>query len=329
MHNFPHIKNPTLHPGEDVYDKRWRHSDNREVGQSHSYFTRKSFDMNWVGGVRSRIRLHNERKQQKEYFEMKRHMKKVNRARPTSPGERRGISQDLISLQTISKVHDINKNVPRPSKRVTVVDLDKATPMKRRDENMDLGPISPVDRMSTIQILDSTYSFQRSVPFPFEKHRPVVSHTHSKHSLPETVWHGSLSRSGAVIKKFSLASAETETPFLPYSTPAPSYSSQSSTCVPHNKPAPVHRDTDQQHKHRHFWEDESPMYPYNQNNTGDGILKDRTSPWLRPHVEYNKLGPSQHRPRYRPLDDEYQRKRKFVMAHEDFQITPSQKVHCW
>ena len=41
---------------------------------------------------------------------MKRHMKKVNRARPTSPGERRGISQDLISLQTISKVHDINKN---------------------------------------------------------------------------------------------------------------------------------------------------------------------------------------------------------------------------
>jgi len=36
-----------------------------------------------------------------------------------------------------------------------VVDLDKATPMKRRNENLDLGPISPVDRVSALQILDS------------------------------------------------------------------------------------------------------------------------------------------------------------------------------
>ena len=40
---------------------------------------------------------------------MKRHMKKVKRARPHSPGGKRGISQDLISLQTISKVHDLNE----------------------------------------------------------------------------------------------------------------------------------------------------------------------------------------------------------------------------
>jgi len=40
---------------------------------------------------------------------MKRHMKKVKRARPHSPGGKRGISQDLISLQTVSKVHDLNE----------------------------------------------------------------------------------------------------------------------------------------------------------------------------------------------------------------------------
>ena len=26
IHNFRHNKNPTMHPGEDVYDKMWRHS---------------------------------------------------------------------------------------------------------------------------------------------------------------------------------------------------------------------------------------------------------------------------------------------------------------
>ena len=41
---------------------------------------------------------------------MKRHMKKMKRARPISPGERRGISLDLVSLQTVSKVHDRNEN---------------------------------------------------------------------------------------------------------------------------------------------------------------------------------------------------------------------------
>ena len=43
----------------------------------------------------------------------------------------------------------------RPSKRVTVVDLDKATPMKIRNDNMDLGPISPVDKLTAMQMLDS------------------------------------------------------------------------------------------------------------------------------------------------------------------------------
>ena len=103
--------------------------------------------MNWVGGARNRIKLKNEKKIQKEFFERKRHEKKVSKWKSSPESKKRsGLSQDLLFFHTVIRTHDDSNGSKYQSKvkrKPIHVDLDKLNP-SQNSKNVDLGPISPI-----------------------------------------------------------------------------------------------------------------------------------------------------------------------------------------
>ncbi|XP_001628298.2 uncharacterized protein LOC5507686 [Nematostella vectensis] len=112
--------------------------------------------MNWVGGARNRVKLKHERKIQKEFFERKRHAKKVFRIKCRSPDGRgkRGISQDLLALNTVISAHDKPVNTIGKPRLPQKIDMDH-TPLKmfgRRPSVIELPESPGHKRLSKIEL---------------------------------------------------------------------------------------------------------------------------------------------------------------------------------
>ncbi|XP_033126180.1 uncharacterized protein LOC117124142 [Anneissia japonica] len=116
--------------------------------------------MNWVGGVRKRVRAKEEKRIQKEYFEKKKFMNQLNRVCDASPSKNRvAISQDLLSIQTVNHLHKTSqgKSLQKNSKRVKHVDLERIydpfVNYRRRERNLEL-PMSPIETPSKLELQD-------------------------------------------------------------------------------------------------------------------------------------------------------------------------------
>ncbi|XP_057296947.1 uncharacterized protein C12orf40-like [Hydractinia symbiolongicarpus] len=110
--------------------------------------------MNWVGGVRSRLRKKNDKKIQQQFFEQKRQEKKYGIKRKFSPKKTEGFSigQDMLSLQTVLKAHDSDlkkKGVYIEPKKPRHVDLNGSM-HSQINHNKSILSTSPVEAESQI-----------------------------------------------------------------------------------------------------------------------------------------------------------------------------------
>jgi len=107
--------------------------------------------MNWVGGARSRLQRHSDKRKQQEYFEKKRHEKKTGKVKLTeSKPKVFGISQDLLSLRTITNAHGaIKKPKQEGSCKPRYVKIDSQA-SNRSGGHMTLST-SPILEASNLQ----------------------------------------------------------------------------------------------------------------------------------------------------------------------------------
>eukprot|EP00795_Rhopilema_esculentum_P002024 gene2024-17585_t len=122
--------------------------------------------MNWVGGARQRVKVKNERRIQREFFERRRKAKKHEEIKPKSDGksiDKNAVSQDLLFLYPLNS-REIS-GFPATSKRpVNFVDLSK--PKKTRIQhnvNIDDGDTfhGLKSRLEFGRVDDGNRSFQR------------------------------------------------------------------------------------------------------------------------------------------------------------------------
>jgi hypothetical protein len=119
--------------------------------------------MNWVGGARSRVRHHNERKIQKDFFERKRILgnggpvKRFNTS-PMAVKYQRVVSQDLLSLKALKNTCDEpawNKVPTVADNHHKVIDLDRSSNL-----NLELStsPLSHPPSMLELHDIMNTHS---------------------------------------------------------------------------------------------------------------------------------------------------------------------------
>jgi hypothetical protein len=97
---------------------------------------------------RNRIRVKDDKRQQRDFFEKRRFSKHIQHLQPSSPGRRkvkRSISQDLLFLQALNNATAQPRNARTAQQRPTmvVVDLDSARPLKKRRKDIFLPNVSP------------------------------------------------------------------------------------------------------------------------------------------------------------------------------------------
>ncbi|XP_013398005.1 uncharacterized protein LOC106164584 [Lingula anatina] len=141
--------------------------------------------MNWVGGIRSRIKSQQERKIQKEFFERRKFLSKMHRHQrqlTSSPeGKCKGVSQDLLALQLVNKSSDkiVMENDNLAPRKVKKVDLgQRPDPFRREDRDLEL-PMSPdlSETPSVIQLNDLSSSFHSVDQKPDKWHHWRDGHT--------------------------------------------------------------------------------------------------------------------------------------------------------
>ncbi|XP_071960931.1 uncharacterized protein [Antedon mediterranea] len=144
--------------------------------------------MNWVGGIRKRVRSTKEEKRiQQEYFEKKRYMNKLNRVFDASSSSKSshsaGGSQDLLSINTCNHIHK-TKQAKRMQgiKKVNHVDLEKVFDpfqnYRKRKRNMEL-PMSPIETPSKLDLNDQHDVSRFSHPY----HACATSISGHRHSI--------------------------------------------------------------------------------------------------------------------------------------------------
>ncbi|XP_038667979.1 uncharacterized protein C12orf40-like isoform X2 [Scyliorhinus canicula] len=115
--------------------------------------------MNWVGGVRNRIKLKQQKKQQKEFFEKRKLKSKFKLlGSPLSPQQNSSVSWDLLTLHIVNRIAAKKEPTDMPNK-VIQVDMKKDTKMPIRQHNIEL-PMSPCSTPSRIFLEESQCSSQ-------------------------------------------------------------------------------------------------------------------------------------------------------------------------
>uniref|UniRef100_UPI00398E5B4D regulator of DNA class I crossover intermediates 1 isoform X2 n=1 Tax=Pristiophorus japonicus TaxID=55135 RepID=UPI00398E5B4D len=115
--------------------------------------------MNWVGGVRNRIKLKQQKRQQKEFFEKKKLKSKLKLlGPPLSPQRNSAVSWDLLTLHIVNRIA-AKKEYTDVSNKIIQVDMKKDTKMPIRRHNIEL-PMSPCSTPSQIFREESQCSTQ-------------------------------------------------------------------------------------------------------------------------------------------------------------------------
>ncbi|XP_048466080.1 uncharacterized protein LOC125485755 [Rhincodon typus] len=117
--------------------------------------------MNWVGGVRNRIKLKQQKKQQKEFFEKRKLKTKFKLLdTPLSPQQNSSVSWDLLTLHIVNRIAAKKEQIDGPNK-VNQVNMKKDTKMPIRQHNIEL-PMSPCSTPSRIFLEESKCSSQEN-----------------------------------------------------------------------------------------------------------------------------------------------------------------------
>ncbi|XP_067861443.1 uncharacterized protein [Heptranchias perlo] len=115
--------------------------------------------MNWVGGVRNRIKLKQQKRQQKEFFEKRKLKSKFKLlGPPLSPQQNSSVSWDLLTLHIVNRIAAKKEHNDVPNK-IIQVDMKKDTKMPIRRHNIEL-PMSPCSTPSRISLEESQCSPQ-------------------------------------------------------------------------------------------------------------------------------------------------------------------------
>ncbi|XP_069766132.1 regulator of DNA class I crossover intermediates 1 [Narcine bancroftii] len=105
--------------------------------------------MNWVGGVRNRIKLKQQKRQQKEYFEKRKLKTKYKLlAPPVSPQQNSSVSWDLLTLHIVNRIAARKESVDTLN-NIIQVDMKKDTkvPMRRHNIELSMSPCSTPSRI--------------------------------------------------------------------------------------------------------------------------------------------------------------------------------------
>ncbi|XP_067915736.1 regulator of DNA class I crossover intermediates 1-like [Heterodontus francisci] len=110
--------------------------------------------MNWVGGVRNRIKLKQQKRQQKEFFEKRKLKSKFKLlGPPLSPQQNSSVSWDLLTLHIVNRIAAKKEHTDMPNK-IIQVDMKKDTKMPIKQHNIEL-PMSPCSTPSRIFLDES------------------------------------------------------------------------------------------------------------------------------------------------------------------------------
>ncbi|XP_072179186.1 uncharacterized protein [Diadema setosum] len=111
--------------------------------------------MNWVGGARNRLKMKNDKRRQKEFFERQRYSSKVKRMEDAgSPSKKKqAVSLDILSLQAanLSAAKFQRTSNAKKSTRVNHVNLDKSRGMFGQ-KFVDLPDASPEGKPSNLAL---------------------------------------------------------------------------------------------------------------------------------------------------------------------------------
>ncbi|XP_078275588.1 regulator of DNA class I crossover intermediates 1 [Rhinoraja longicauda] len=117
--------------------------------------------MNWVGGVRNRIKLKQQKRQQKEFFEKRKLKSKLKLLEPpVSPQQNSSVSWDLLTLHIVNRIAAKKESVDASNKVIQVNMMnDRKVPIRRH--NIEL-PMSPCSTPSQIFLEESQCSTQKN-----------------------------------------------------------------------------------------------------------------------------------------------------------------------
>ncbi|GCC28238.1 hypothetical protein chiPu_0006667 [Chiloscyllium punctatum] len=118
--------------------------------------------MNWVGGVRNRIKLKQQKKQQKEFFEKRKLKSKFKlKDAPLSPQQNSSVSWDLLTLHIVNRIAAKKEQIDGPNK-VTQVHMkkDAKLPIRQHDIELPMSPCSTPSRICLEESKCSLYSSQ-------------------------------------------------------------------------------------------------------------------------------------------------------------------------
>ncbi|XP_055509533.1 uncharacterized protein LOC129708001 isoform X2 [Leucoraja erinacea] len=117
--------------------------------------------MNWVGGVRNRIKLKQQKRQQKEFFEKRKLKSKCKLLEPpVSPQQNSSVSWDLLTLHIVNRIAAKKESVDASNKVIQVNMMnDRKVPIRRH--NIEL-PMSPCSIPSQIFLEESQCSTQKN-----------------------------------------------------------------------------------------------------------------------------------------------------------------------
>ncbi|XP_030855827.1 uncharacterized protein C12orf40-like [Strongylocentrotus purpuratus] len=142
--------------------------------------------MNWMGGVRNRLKVKNDRKRQQDFFEKQKFTSKVRKLETTTnpPKRKQAVSLDLLSLQAanFSAAHyKKNGTGIRSSGRINRINLDKSQALLRQ-KFVNLPDASPESKPSALDL--SKPSPQESVVcpklYPTSRRHPLSTITEDK-----------------------------------------------------------------------------------------------------------------------------------------------------
>ncbi|KAH3880849.1 uncharacterized protein LOC127865079 [Dreissena polymorpha] len=146
--------------------------------------------MNWMGGARNRVKFHDEKKAQQEFFDRQR----LKTLTDHSKSQKKKHSQDLLALHTVGRVHSPFPVKQQNAKSIRKLDLEKFISCTRQIEDVDLGPCPPNTKSSKILLNEVTNGHLNSS----QKNKAHDSLIQTFGSDEQKTWHKHLDKKGTV-----------------------------------------------------------------------------------------------------------------------------------